>query len=81
MGAIVAPSSMQSASSATSHTITFNANGGSGVMAAQRIPTKGKKLPASKFVRDSRRYIGCSLTRIMLLFAGSMILILKRVRN
>jgi len=63
MGAIVAPSSVQSASSATSHTISFNANGGSGVMAAQRIPTKGKKLPASKFVRDSHRFIGWSLTR------------------
>ncbi len=48
--------------SATSHTITFNANGGSGVMASQKVSTKGKALP-SKFVRDSHKFAGWSLTK------------------
>ena len=48
---------------ATSYTVTFDANGGSGVMAKQVVPVKGKALSPNKFVRDTHRFSGWSLTR------------------
>jgi uncharacterized repeat protein (TIGR02543 family) len=43
--------------------VTFDANGGSGVMGKQTLPTKGKALSVNKFVRDTHRFIGWSLTK------------------
>ena len=60
---LAAPNLSNSASAATSYTVTFDANGGSGVMAKQILPTKGKALSANKFVRDTHRFIGWSLTK------------------
>jgi uncharacterized repeat protein (TIGR02543 family) len=60
---LAAPNLSNSASAATSYTITFDANGGSGVMAKQIIPIKGKALTANKFVKDTHRFSGWSLTR------------------
>jgi uncharacterized repeat protein (TIGR02543 family) len=62
--ALFSPNLSNSASAAaTSYSVTFNANGGSGVMAKQMIPTKGKALSAVKYVRDSYRFVGWSLTK------------------
>lgn len=59
-----APSLSNSASAApTSYTVTFDANGGTGVMAKQLISVKGKKLSPNKFVRDTYRFSGWSLSR------------------
>lgn len=63
MASVIAIQSVEPASSATSYTITFDANGGSGYMGKQIISAKGKTLSASKFVRDSQRFIGWSLTK------------------
>lgn len=61
---LAAPSLSNSASAApTSYTITFDSNGGSGVMAKQVIPVKGKALSLNKFVRDTYRFSGWSLTK------------------
>ena len=60
---LAAPNLSNSASAATSYTVTFDANGGTGVMGKQTLPTKGKALSANKFVRDTHRFIGWSLTR------------------
>jgi beta-glucanase (GH16 family) len=61
---LVAPNLSNAAPpTATSHPITFDANGGSGVMNKQIISIKGKKLSPNKFVRDTHRFIGWSLTR------------------
>ncbi|MEI7420157.1 MAG: InlB B-repeat-containing protein, partial [Actinomycetes bacterium] len=47
----------------TSFTVTFDANGGSGVMPKQAIPAKGKALLSVRYVRDSHRFIGWSINR------------------
>jgi uncharacterized repeat protein (TIGR02543 family) len=61
---LAAPNLSNSASAAaTSYTVTFDANGGTGVMAKQVIPVKGKKLSPNKFVKDTHRFSGWSLTR------------------
>ena len=60
---LAAPNLSNSASAATSYIVTFDANGGTGVMGKQTLPTKGKALSANKFVRDTHRFIGWSLTR------------------
>jgi beta-glucanase (GH16 family) len=60
---LAAPNLSNSASAASSYAVTFNANGGSGVMGKQTITTKGKKLSANKFVKDTHRFIGWSLTK------------------
>jgi len=61
--ALSAPNLTNTAAAATSYTVTFNANGGSGVMAKQTLPAKGKALSAVKFTLDSHRFIGWSLTK------------------
>lgn len=63
LAGLAAPNLSNSASAATSHTITFDANGGSGVTAKQIISVKGKALTAVKYVRDTHRFIGWSLTK------------------
>ena len=63
LAGLAAPNLSNSASAATSYTITFDANGGSGVMAKQIIPIKGKALTANKFIKDTHRFSGWSLTR------------------
>jgi len=60
---LAAPNLSNSASAASSYTVTFNSNGGTGVMGKQTITTKGKKLSANKFVKDTHRFIGWSLTK------------------
>lgn len=61
---LAAPNLSNSASAApTSYTVTFDANGGTGVMAKQVIPVKGKALSPNKFVKDTHRFSGWSLTR------------------
>jgi len=47
----------------TGFTVSFDANGGSGVMSKQVIPAKGKALPSVKFVRDSQQFLGWSTSR------------------
>lgn len=63
LAGLAAPNLSNSASAASSHTITFDANGGSGVMAKQIVPVKGKALTAVKYLRDTHRFIGWSLTK------------------
>jgi|LakMenEpi05May12_1017382.scaffolds.fasta_scaffold00085_9 uncharacterized repeat protein (TIGR02543 family) len=63
MSALSAPILSNPAVAATSYTVTFNANGGSGTMAKQVIPVKGRALSTVKFTRDSHRFIGWSLTK------------------
>lgn len=60
---LAAPAITESASAAPSYTITFDANGGTGTMAKQVIPAKGKKLSAVKFTKDAHRFVGWSLTK------------------
>jgi uncharacterized repeat protein (TIGR02543 family) len=61
---LAAPNLSNPASAAaTSYTVTFDANGGTGVMAKQIISVKGKALTANKFVKDAHRFSGWSLTR------------------
>lgn len=63
LAGLAAPNLSNSATAAAAHTITFNANGGTGVMAKQIVPVKGKALTAVKYVRDTHRFIGWSLTK------------------
>lgn len=49
------------ADAVSSHTITFNSNAGLGSMAAVKVPTTGKALPSSKFVRDGFSFAGWAL--------------------
>ena len=49
------------AEAVSSHTISFNANAGLGSMAAVKVPTTGKALPQSKFVRDGFNFAGWAL--------------------
>ena len=64
LAALSAPTlSSPATAAATYYTVTFDANGGSGVMPKMTVPAKGKALPTSKFVRDSHRFLGWSLNR------------------
>ncbi len=64
LAAFSAPSLSSPATASTSYfTVTFDANGGSGVMPKQAIPAKGKALLSVKYVRDSHRFIGWSINK------------------
>ena len=63
LAGLASPNLSNSASAANSYIVTFDANGGSGVMGKQTLPTKGKALSTNKFVRDTHRFVGWSLTK------------------